>query len=341
MKRLVPVLFVSIALACGGGGRDRAADATIVPETHDNAVTVLAALGTDGDRLALTSEELLIAAFDDSEGWVLAVPKAGGPARELARVPRVIKGLETDGTQVWVATWGGILRIPRSGGPPERVGEREKTHALARSDTHLAWLARDGVWVQALPDGAPVHLHDTLVTQGSVGLHGEDVIWADHQGLFRMPLSGGSPVRLAEHAGPAPGARMWVHQGQVLVDMSVGGPTLVPLDGGEKTPACAGVRDHRRGMFATDQGVFWASHEVHLGAVDNRRDSREWHRYTPGRQVAGTAGGVYFCAWGAVSGTENLAPDTTDVLDIVADDTHVYWVDKWTGAVARTPIGAR
>lgn len=324
-------------LACGGLISDPGRRATVTPSTDAQGITLLANTDTDGARLALSDSELLIGCFDSQRGWLLATPKAGGDTRLITRLPRVLKGIEVDGDTAWVATWGGLYAVSISSGEKERIGDYGKAHAVALSASHVVWLAEDGLWAQARSGGAPTHLVSERLSGGAVGIVGEFIYFGYYRGLFRIPISGGEPVLLAEHASPNEGSRMFARGDDLLVDLGVGGPTAFPMSGGERTPACTQVWDHRGGFVATETGMYWGAHEVVYGSVDNLESPRDWQRNPRPRHKQGSAGGVYFCGYGAASETTNLAPNTKDILDIVVDDTHVYWLDKWTGAVGRSP----
>jgi hypothetical protein len=218
-----PTLLALLALFVGGVlggwwlcGSERRPE---LPRTSaDDDLDLLATILDAGAREP--GRDLLLAGATDlylahaSERNIVAVPKAGGAPRVLARFDAPVWGMAFADAALWVTTGHAVMKIPVSGSEPVLV-----TASLSSPRA----IASDGRWVfvvdlDASPTGmlrksavvrVPAAGGDPTVFARSEGevtnvaLDDVDAYWADRLegSILAVPKTGGAPRALASDRG--------------------------------------------------------------------------------------------------------------------------------------------
>jgi hypothetical protein len=196
-----------------------------------------------------------------SDGSVMSVPKAGGPARSVAPSDHGAPYSVTDDEYVyWTVYVGRLERAPKAGGPGQVLASTKAKHAeqwgpLAVDDAFVYWLNLGSQDHRTTPNPGrimkvPKSGGDVTVIAEREGLRDmalspEHVYWAADDGVWREPKTGGVSEHFVEEtvADAAPGVPLsssyalalderyvyWTDRSAVRRKPISGGPTEVVL----------------------------------------------------------------------------------------------------------------
>lgn len=266
---------------------------------------------------------------DPSGGYVLSVPKAGGPVVTLATGAR-LSGIAVGGSTVyWVAadstsSTGAIMSVPVDGGTPaELAGQSGSPSHLVLDNAYAYWSETfPGDIMRAALDGGGSSLLTSTTSALELALSDTSVYWFDNQGLTSVAKTGGTAVQLAMTGPFLPNNGLAVNETGVYFTSGPpgGSPGVseVGLDGGAISLVAT----------TTTSGGFGVGGPVALDAA-----RVYWADFSGAVYAAPLTGGT----------ATLLATGQVNVVSIAVDRTAVYWLANGNGApgsVMKLPLSA-
>ncbi|MGH7437758.1 MAG: hypothetical protein ACRENE_18940, partial [Polyangiaceae bacterium] len=153
---------------------------------------------------------------DPTGGYVLKVPKAGGPVVTLASGDRLSGIAVANGSVYWVAgtsdaASGAIMQVPVGGGSPTTHASRPGAPAhIAADSSNVYWTELNGGAVMrvAISGGSPATVASTSMPW-ELALGDTEVFWMS-QGVMSAPKTGGTATALTASAPTLPTAGLAV-----------------------------------------------------------------------------------------------------------------------------------
>jgi hypothetical protein len=146
---------------------------------------------------------------DPTGGFVLKVPKAGGPVTTLASGDR-LSGIAVDATSVyWIAgtpdaSSGAVMKVALGGGAVTTLATRSGDPAnVAVDDTSVYWTEQTAGAVMRVPlTGGTPSVVTTANSPWDIALDATNVYWTSTvDGVMKAP-KGGGPQRLSRPRAP-------------------------------------------------------------------------------------------------------------------------------------------
>jgi len=237
-------------------------------------------------------------------------------------------GIAVDATTAyWVAgdNPGALMKVSKTGG---------KATALAGSLGEPVFLAQDaaylyvgdrvkGVLRVAKQDASTKILTSTGVdgfgSYGGIVVAGGYVYFTTRDSVMKVPVDGSSDAAKVASGHPlaitADSSYVyWTNGATGTAEKTDGTVVRAPLGGGTETPLASG-QPHAGPLAVDAQNIYWMTGNMNSGKLMKK-------------PLSDTSSSVTLFSW------EN---DRRAPLDMAADTSFVYWVDKYKGTVMRSP----
>jgi hypothetical protein len=324
---------VALMVACGGVGSNYIGHE---PITDEDGNTVLSSPGGEMRALAVSDQDVFFATGYRGDSQLWAVGKNGGPTRWVGKPGHNVEALVVDDTHVYAATWDGIKRFDRKTGTREKVnrydGELLEVRAMVDYGDELIFTTKTALYRVSKSIDKPTKIAD-LETESSwswaLAVDGEYLYFSNRIRVGRIPLSGGEAETLSSKGQLVERSPMFVTDGYIYIDTSIGDGRRIPLGGGQEEKPCK-YRHHTRGFAVDGDEWFYGASVGHAGGYTESHGSRKVYKTTKG---GGGEGGLMRCFIGQGDKAENLAPSAQSVVAIALEPEAIYWLDTDLGQV--------